>query len=146
MNYPCPNHIDGYVKKLEDTNKFIHYELGEYNIPFIVQCSCGSEEFKIYKDDRPYVDVKCIKCDKIIVVYNLSIYPAAADIDTNEPMNEVISKDGDDLFNVCVIYEYPDDYEFGDPEFDNNDITACAVYGYGIKSGKSIEVINDETA
>lgn len=61
-------------------------------------------------------------------------------------INLYISAEGDDVFNVCVVYEYSDEFSLSDAEFDNNDVTWCQVFVYGTKSNKVYKIVDDETA
>lgn len=56
-----------------------------------------------------------------------------------------VSNEGNDRFNVAVIFEYSDEFSFDD-EFDENDITWCQIYLYDPKNLCSIMIVDDETA
>lgn len=142
----CPEHIDGFVVKLPNKNKYFDYDFCDFNIPYEVKCSCGCEEFRIYKNSLPYVYVVCEKCKQKLNIYDLNCYPSASVIPTNEEPKEFKSADEESIFNVSVIYEYSDEFSFEDAEFDKNDITWCHVYGYGVRTNKVFEIIDDETA
>lgn len=140
-----PNHIEGYVEKLPNKSKYIEYEFDEYTMPYEVKCSCGSKEFVVYNNEEPRVELKCTKCGKRIVVYDLDFYPCASKY-KEEQLNQYTSPEEDNIFNVAVVYEYSDEFPFSDEEFDCNDVTWCNVYVYGVNSNKVYEIVNDETA
>ena len=70
---PRPTHIEKYVEKLPDKNKYIEYESTEYTIPYEVKCSCGSKEFIVYNNKEPRVEIECTKCRNPIIVYDLDL-------------------------------------------------------------------------
>jgi hypothetical protein len=144
--FPHPDHIIGYVNYYPELERFLNFKLDNYHIPYNVICNCQNDEFIVLKDDRPYVNAKCSKCNNEIIVYDLSKYPAAADISTDQKMVQYLSSKGDSIFRVFIVYEYSDEFSFDHKLFNNNDITACAVYGEGSKSKDFFEIINDETA
>lgn len=150
MNATCPEHLEGLCEKLKNPSKYsINYcdELSEYTFAYEIKCSCQNTEFMIYKDEHPTVIVECNCCAKKITIYNLDYYPAATKLKKEFPLEKYISQSNDELFNVCVLYEYSDEFEYEDDvDFDRNDISWCVVYGYGLKSKKVFEIINDETA
>lgn len=78
-------------------------------------------------------------------MYDLDCYTCAEKY-MEEELNLYISPDGDNIFNVSVVYEYSDEFSFSDENFDNNDISWCHVYVYGINSGKVYKIVDDETA
>lgn len=149
MKKACPEHIENFVEILQNGEKYkIEYfdELGEYTFAYELKCLCSNKIFKIYIDEHPSVVVECNRCGKKIIVYDLKYYPAATKLKEKLPLKKYISQYGDELFNVCVIYEYSDEFEYEDDvEFDKNDISWCMTYGYGLKSQKVFEIINDET-
>lgn len=144
--HPKPKHIDGYVYKISSNNKFFKDNLDDFTIPYAVKCTCGNEVFKVFLNTSPTVIAKCSECSKDIIVYDLKHYPAATPARKEEELIEYKSEAGDDNFNICVIYEYSDEFSFDDEEFDPNDITWCHVHLYGTKSKKSFYIVNDETA
>lgn len=142
---PKPNHIEGYVEKLPNKSKYVEYEFDEYTIPYEVKCTCGNREFKVYENLEPRVEIECTKCGNRIIVYDLDYYTCAEKYN-EEKLNLYTSPYGDNFFNVCVIYEYSDEFSFLDKNFDNNDITWCEVFIYGVDSKKVYKILDDETA
>lgn len=146
MLYPRPSHIRENVYKLPDENMFLKYKFDSYTMCYKVKCTCGNEEFEVFTDSDPTVIAKCAKCKNEIIVYDLKYYPAASAVEEEEDFKKYISCKDDKLFNLCVIYEYSDEFEFEDEEFDSDDITWCQVYVYGIKSKEVFKIVDDETA
>lgn len=140
----CPRHIENNVVSLPNKNKFLEYECDEYHLPYLVKCKCGCEELEIMTNPEPMVIAKCPKCGENITIYNLRYYPAAALIPHTGEETVYISPAEDNIFNICVVYEYPELEE--DEEFNQNDITWCEIYGFGLKSKKVFQIISDETA
>lgn len=150
MDETCPEHLEGLYEILKDLSKYdIQYldDLNEYTFAHEIKCTCLNKEFIIYKDGHPTVIAECNCCGKRITVYDLDFYPAATKIKEKLPMERYLSENGDELFNICVLYEYSDEFEYEDDvEFDRNDISWCVIYGYGLKSKKIFQIINDETS
>lgn len=143
---PRPDHIQGYVEKLKDKSKYgITYEFDEYTLPYEVKCNCKNSEFMVYHNEEPRVVVECTQCRNKIIVYDLDYYPCGEKW-KEEELNLYISSEGDDVFNVCVVYEYSDEFPYSHKQFDRNDITWCHIYIYGVKSKKAYEIVDDETA
>lgn len=142
----CQNHIEGYVVRLPNKSKFIEYDFCEFHIPYMVKCSCGCEEFRVYKNDLPNVYVVCESCKLKITVYDLNHYPCASIVPCDDEPSQFVSQEDEKVFNVCVIYEYSDEFAFDENEFDPNDITWCHVLAFGLNSHMVYEIINDETA
>ena len=140
----CPNHVEKNVINLPKRNKFLSYECDEYHLPYQIICKCGCEEFEIVTNPEPMVLAICSKCGETITIYNLRYYPAASLIPFNGNEIPYTSVADDKIFNICVVYEYPELED--DEEFDQNDITWCEVYGFGVNSKKSFQIICDETA
>lgn len=142
---PKPVHIDGYVKKLPNKSKYVEYDFDEYTLVYEVECSCGCNEFNVFLNAEPRVEVECTNCSNRIIVYDLDYYTCAEKY-KEEELQRYTSLEGDESFNVCVIYEYSDEFSFNHKSFDCNDVTWCNVYLYGIKSENSIKIVDDETA
>ena len=139
----CPIHIENNVEKLSSDNKFFEYECDEYHLSYLVKCKCGCEEFEVLINTEPLVLAICTKCEESVTVYNLRYYPAATLL-PDDRETKYTSPEGDTIFNLCVVYEYPELEE--SEEFNQNDITWCEIYGFGVNSKKSFLIINDETA
>lgn len=88
----------------------------------------------------------CASCGKAITLYDLIEYPCAVTYrDNEEILRKVINKDND-KFNIAIIFQYSDDFDFDDEEFDENEITWCQIYLYDIVNLQSILIVDDETA
>ena len=89
----------------------------------------------------------CCNCGNIIKIYDLDCYPNAAKVfEDAESEKRKLCEDGEEDFQICVLYEYSDEFEFDDENFDVNDITAFALFVYCPQSKKNIMVFQDETA
>lgn len=74
---------------------------------------------------------KCCWFGKWLIMLrpNVSIDEIVDDLDLytcsqkymQEDLNLYISTEGDEVFNVCVVYEYSDEFPLLDAKFDNND-------------------------
>ena len=98
---------------------------------------CGN--FNVYIDEHPTAIIKCCSCDNEIIVYELSYYPAAIKLQGSCELSKITSGVFDS-FEICVKYEYPDDYENAD------DISWCTVWIYNEAEKRLITVIDDETS
>ncbi|MHC1686073.1 MAG: hypothetical protein AB6733_24615 [Clostridiaceae bacterium] len=146
----CPKHVEGFIDLIESGEKYrINNldQLNDYTFPYEIKCSCSNKIFKIFVDEHPTVVVQCNSCGKNIIVYDLKYYPAATKIKEEFYLKKYISSFGDEIFNVCAVYEYSDEFEYEDDvEFDENDVSWCVIYGYGLNSREVFEIINDETS
>ena len=143
----APNHIKEYVKPILGNNKFFKDDIyGKFTLAYEVNCNCGNNEFVIYKNSEPKVMAFCASCGKAITLYDLIEYPCAVTYrDNEEILRKVINKDKD-KFNIAIIFQYSDDFDFDDEEFDENEITWCQIYLYDIVNLQSILIVDDETA
>jgi hypothetical protein len=142
----CPSHVEKNVIALPNRNKFLDYECDVYHLPYLIKCNCGCEEFEILTNPEPMVMAQCSKCRENITIYNLRHYPAASLVPYAGEKTTYTSPSPykDTVFNICVVYEYPELEET--ENFDQNDITWCEIYGFGVKSKKSFRILSDETA
>lgn len=139
----CPKHVSKYVKNPEEEMCTLFGVKKEQN-PLAVQCVCANDEFKILINELPIVDAICTKCEEKIKLYDLNFYPAATIIPASDEYIKYYSSEGDSVFNLCVLFEYPELEK--DEVFDPDDISWCIIWGRGIKSGQVFEILNDETA
>lgn len=143
---PRPDHIDGYVEDLTDKSKYdITYGFDECTMAYEVKCSCGNREFLVHHNLEPRVVAECTQCENQIIIYDLDYY-ICGDKWQEEELNLYTSPEQDNVFQICVVYEYSDEFSYTDERFDCNDVTWCHVYLYGIKSEKAYEIVDDETA
>lgn len=99
----CPNHIEKFVEKLSNKNKFVEYEGDDYHIPYSVKCTCGSYKLKVFLNEEPSVKAVCTKCNNEIILYDLKFYPAATIVKCDEKISQYITPDGYSSFQVCVV-------------------------------------------
>jgi hypothetical protein len=83
---------------------------------------------------------------KTIPLYDLIEYPCATTYRNPEEELKKITNQGNDKFNVAIIFEYSDEFPLDDEQFDENDITWCVIYLYDNVCQESIMIVNDETA
>lgn len=149
----CPDHIQDYVKEIEENSIFASYDWTrpDHGYSYELECSCGSKEFNIYVNENKRTIAQCHTCDKKIIVYDLTLYPATGvdgEIDDCE-MRLYHLEDGVNLFRICVYYEYPDpDPDFVDDEEEEitgNSVSWCVIWLYNSRKGDVFEFINDET-
>lgn len=144
----APSHIKKYVKPILGKNKFFSENIySKFTLAYEISCSCGNNEFVIYKNSEPKVEAFCESCGKTITLYDLIEYPGAVTVrnDGEDALEKVINENND-KFNVAIIFEYSDEFAFDDEEFDENEITWCQIYLYDIVSLRSIMIVDDETA
>lgn len=143
----APSHIKKYAKQIQGENKFFSDGIyGEFSFAYEIRCSCGGEEFVVYKNSEPKVIASCITCANKITVYDLIEYPCAVTARDPEEELEKVSNKGNDKFNVAMIIQYSDQFAFDDVRFDENDITWCQIFIYDIVNLRPIMIIDDETA
>lgn len=144
----APNHIKKYVKLIEGKNKFFHNNFDEYEFTFHYEviCSCGNNRLVVYKNSEPKVIACCESCGNTITLYDLIEYPCAETAREPEEALKKMTLGDNDKFNVAVIFEYSDEFEFDDDAFDENDVTWCQIYLYDPKGLQSIMIVDDETA
>lgn len=138
VNILAPNHVNKFCSLDYDDVNFKQLGTKHHDV-YQIKCGCGCAEFNVFRDDHPTLLLRCNKCENKIIVYELSCYPAAFKLSEELVMTKV--KDGEyDLFKVCVLYEYSDDYEGVD------DISWCTAWIFNGQNGNFIEILNDETA
>lgn len=143
----APDHIKKYVKKIIGKNKFWDDNIDDqYTFAYEVSCSCGNNEFVIYKNSEPKVIASCEKCGKTITLYDLIEYPCAVTFREEEDILEKVTNENNDKFNVAIIFQYSDEFAFDDEEFDENDVTWCQIYLHDVVSLRSFLLVDDETA
>lgn len=145
----APSHIKNYVQQIIGKNKFFDDDFSndEFTFAYEIVCKCGNHKFTIYKNNEPKVVACCEVCNQKITLYDLIEYPCAVVLRKEKEEMELkkVSNEGNDRFNVAVIFEYSDEFSFDD-EFDENDITWCQIYLYDPKNLCSIMIVDDVTA
>ena len=122
----APCHIKKYAKQIQGENKFFSDGIyGEFTFAYEINCSCGGKEFVVYKNSEPKVTAFCTSCGNQIA--------------------KVVNK-GNDKFNIAIILQYSDQFDFDDQRFDENDITWCQIFLYDIVNLQSVMIVDDETA
>lgn len=146
MKESAPEHIERFcTKDLEDIfyRRLYNKYYNDHTFIYKIKCDCGETKFKVYKDDHPSVLLKCNCCNKDIIVYNLSYYPAATKlyINYNKKQIQFVKLE---CFNVYAIYQYDDEFKLEyDVEFNKNDISWGIIY---IKNNDFVKkILDDET-
>lgn len=146
MKESAPEHIERFcTKDFEDTfyRRLYNKYHADYTFVHKIKCDCGEMKFKVYKDDHPSVILKCDCCNRDIVAYDLSYYPAATKVNINYN-KKLIQFDKLKCFSVYTIYQYDDEFELEyDVEFNKNVISWGIIY---IKNGDFVKkILDDET-
>ena len=132
----APEHIKEYCFKVAE--KSIFYELDEmysddYSFVYQISCTCGCDDFHVYIDDHPTAEAECIKCKKRFTLYDLALYPNAIKLSKEFEMKKYVTSSGSDVFKLCVLYEYSDEFEF-------------SLFAYDPAEEEKITIFSDETA
>lgn len=144
MDKLAPNHVIEYCDNVKQ-NCFVEiYEKYNdfYHRVYQIKCSCHCDEFRIYMDDCPTVIAECSRCKKRIVLYDLDKYDASEKpswIKWRSPNKFEYSYADETLFNICVMYEYSDDFSSYD------DLSWFTAWGYNRNIDNVFEIITDET-
>ena len=107
-------------------------------------CICGCGYFDLYINDCKNALGICRNCLHTAVFYDLSEYPAASAAQGDLSERELRMVDTGEDHGLILVYDYPDEFEFNDDNFDNNDITGFTLLAEN-KGGFEI-IIDDETA
>ncbi len=144
-----PDHIKDNCKSVPKGSVFypVQENADEYSTIVQAVCSCGSQKFNLLKDELPTIDAVCADCGKTVHIYDLDLYVSSSrpDFDTGE-MQKYISEKGKDVFELCMSYDYSDEFEFTDENFDVNDVCSFGLWAYCEESDERIFVLEDETA
>ena len=144
-----PEHIKEYsfeINKSDTFNKIKDIYSDKYSFVYKIVCTCGCHDFYIYIDDHPTALAECAKCKKKITLYDLALYPNAIKLSNKFEMKKFQTDRGSDVFELCVLYEYSDEFEFSNKNFDVNDITAFSLFAFDYDTKEIISVLDDETA
>lgn len=144
-----PDHIKDFSKEVPKDSVFypIQKNADEYSTVVQAVCTCGSKKFNLLKDEFPTIDAVCVNCGQTVHIYDLDLYVSSSkpDFDGGQ-MVKYISPKGKDVFELCMSYDYSDEFEFTDEHFDVNDVCSFALWAYCEESGEKIFVLEDETA
>lgn len=144
-----PNHIKDFCEEVPKDSVFypVQENAGEYSTIVRAVCSCGSHKFNLLKDELPTIDAVCAKCGQTIHIYDLDFYVSSSKPNFNAgEMLKYVSEKGKDVFELCMSYDYSDEFEVTDEHFDVNDVCSFALWAYCDESGEKIFVLEDETA
>ena len=146
----APTHIMNYCKVIDPDSVFSKIKKkygGNYSFVYQVSCSCGCNSFKLMMDSHPTANAVCVKCGALIVLYDLELYTNAMKLPSIYEMKKFTSPvSGTDVFEICVLYEYSDEFPFHHELFDVNDITAFALFTYDSNRNQVDMIMDDETA
>ena len=144
-----PDHIKDFCKAVPEDSVFypVQENANEYSTIAQAVCSCGSHKFNLLMDEMPTIDAVCTECGQTIHIYDLDLYITSSkpDFDAGE-MKKYLSQKGRDVFELCMCYDYSDEFEFTDELFDANGICSFALWAYCEESDERIFVLEDETA
>lgn len=146
----APTHIINYCRLIDSDSVFSEikkkYE-GDYSFVYKIACSCGCNSFKLMIDPHPTANAVCVKCGALIVLYDLELYTNAIKLSSIFELKKFTSPvSGADVFEICVLYEYSDEFPFNHKFFDENDITAFALFTYDSEISQVDMIMDDETA
>ena len=146
MKYCCPDHIDGLCQPVIDESPFREIRdkfSNQHHLVYQVKCDCGCYVFRMVCDKNPTVVAVCPNCGRKITVFDQAEYTTGS---PREALEGILLKTngGNDLFEVCVMYEYGELY---DPErpFDFNDVSWGTVWAMDEQGRKITMVIDKET-
>lgn len=144
MDITAPNHILKYCYSIEGGQfKKIYSDFNDYyHRVYQIKCSCKCDGFRICIDDCPTVTAICSNCGACITLYDLDEYDASERpswINWRTPSKYEYSYNSETLFNICVMYEYGEEYA------SNNDISWFTAWGYNNNIDSIVEIISDET-
>ena len=138
----APEHVQRFCTEDITEVEFakLHSEYADANCAvYQIKCCCSNEQFHIIYDERPSCWAKCTDCGNVITLYDLKCYPSAIYIN-NIFTKYNLSEAGSNVYKVCVMYEYADDYESCD------DISWCNIWCKNKSTGNILNLINDETS
>ena len=144
-----PDHIKDFCKEVPKDSVFypVQENANEYSTIVQAVCSCGSHKFNLFMDEMPTIDAVCTECGQTIHIYDLDLYLSSSKPDFDAGgMKKYVSKKGKDVFELCMSYDYSDEFEVTDEHFDVNDIVSFALWAYCEESDERIFVLEDETA
>ncbi len=145
----APEHIQDYCKEIDEQSVF--YDLyesfsDEYTFLYKIVCTCGCDEFSVCTDEHPTAIAECTSCKNKFTLYDLALYPNAFKLSKQYEMKKFRSESGSEIFKLCTMFEYSDEFDFDDEEFDVNDITAFSLFAFDPSDGEKLTIIDDETA
>ena len=156
MKYCCPDHIQGMCMEIIDQSPFRELRdkyANKHHFLYQVKCECGGYVFRVVCDKNPVVVAECPHCGKKITVFDQTQYTTCEEENMKLPGIMLKSTGGNDLFELCVMYEYGETYqpEYGealergeDPGFDFNDVSWGTVWAMDEESRKISMVMDKE--
>ncbi len=126
MKYCCPEHIDGYCQPVIDESPFREIRdkyANAHRFLYQIKCDCGGYVFRIVCDKHPTLVAVCPHCGRKITVFDMAEYTTGSK--GEEALEGILLRtgDGNELFQLCAMYEYGEVYRgFGDG-FDFNDVS-----------------------
>lgn len=138
-----PDHLRGVVARLPIENDIFPFAGDDHTPSFQIRCSCGHEEFEVWRSGAPSVFALCPGCRAALIVYDLRLYPAATYIERPDPFTLVTLPCRCHNLELYAAYEYPDPEP--DVPFHQNDISWCYVRCRCRLHQTVEEIVNDET-
>ncbi len=141
-----PKHIEGYVEKMKlKDNGFFDITENGYHFFYTIKCKCGSGLFHVLLNDDPTIKAQCCACSDLILIYDLIYYPTASMCGRSDEF-KMVEVNNNKIFEICVLYEYSDEFEVNDEEFDQDCLSWCQVFIKNKNNNSIIRILNDETA
>lgn len=148
MRYCCPDHINGKCMEIIDQSPFRELRdkyANKHHFLYQVKCECGCYVFRVVCDKNPVVVAECPSCGKKITVFDQTQYTTCEG--ENIPMQGILLKStgGNDLFELCAMYEYGETYQPENAEgFDFNDVSWGTVWAMDEEYRKISMVMDKE--
>lgn len=136
-----PNHIKDFCIEVQKDSIFypVKKNASEYSTIVQAVCSCGSHKFNLLKNELPTIDAVCAECGQTIHIYDLDFYASSSRPNFNVgEMVKFVSEKGEDVFELCMSYDYSDEFEITDKHFCANDICSFALWAYCNESDERI--------
>lgn len=117
MKYCCPEHIDGCCQPVIDESPFREIRdkyANAHRFIYQVKCDCGGYVFRIVCDKNPTLIAVCPHCGKKITVFDMAEYTTGSK--NREELEGILLRtgDGNEMFQLCVMYEYGELYRGAD--------------------------------
>ncbi|MBQ8589602.1 MAG: hypothetical protein IJ486_04025 [Firmicutes bacterium] len=150
MRYCCPDHINGNCMEVIDQSPFREVRekcANKHHFLYQVKCECGCYVFRVVCDKNPVVVAECPNCGKKITVFDQKEYTTGSEPDVQMHGIMLKSNSGNELFEVCAMYEYAEEWkpELGEESgFDFNDVSWGTVWVMDEESRKISMVMDKE--
>jgi hypothetical protein len=136
-----PRHYTGKLKAVKESatiyGRYNPYEL-DSEFSYLI-CDCDNNAFRIYLSEHPEVKCTCSSCGKEYLVYDASYYAKASEYNPEKgKFNKWISKNGKDVFQVIVVWLYPEDPD------DQDDVDWFVLIAKDPETNEYTEVANEE--